>query len=287
MTAQSYPPAPYGRKGTGKLVVEAAWRLLRQDRDLMWLPALGALGGFVAFVLLIAPGALIGWSVGNASAGAWVGGVLGMLLASWVGMYCQAALVLGALQRADGGDPSLRSVLAQTWRYRKRILQYALLNSTVGVLVRVVEQRLGFVAALLAFLGGLAWAIATFFTVPVLIVEGVGPITAVKRSVAVIKQRWGVSVRSSLRVGIPYTVAAIAAVVTAGVGGALIAAGGAGMVVGGLLVAVGLLAAMGAGMLASALLSYARTLVYRHAVGMPVPGIAPELLDGVFLPRQR
>lgn len=40
----------------------------------------------------------------------------------------------------------------------------------------------------------IAWAIVTYFVVPVLVVDGVGPIQAVKRSSAILKRTWGESV---------------------------------------------------------------------------------------------
>jgi len=39
-----------------------------------------------------------------------------------------------------------------------------------------------------------AWAAATYFVVPVLVVDGVGPIEAAKRSAAILKRTWGETV---------------------------------------------------------------------------------------------
>jgi hypothetical protein len=154
--------------------------------------------------------------------------------------------------------------------------------------VRTLERRLGVVGAVIGFLSGLAWAVATIFTVPVLIVEGVGPIDAVKRSVAIMKQRWGVSVRSSLRIAVPVVLLSFAASVVF-VGGVAVAAVGTGaaQVAGILVAAVAVLVLLGVATVSGALITYSRTLVYRYAVGLPVPGIAPELLDGVFVARKR
>jgi hypothetical protein len=44
------------------------------------------------------------------------------------------------------------------------------------------DRRLGFLASILGGILDAVWAIATFFVVPVLMVEGVGPIEAIKRS---------------------------------------------------------------------------------------------------------
>ena len=59
-------------------------------------------------------------------------------------------------------------------------------------------------ARLVGFLGGLAWGLATFFVVPVLAVEGLGPIAAVSRSASVFRHRWGETLSGDLTVGSPW-----------------------------------------------------------------------------------
>jgi hypothetical protein len=288
-TPSSWPAAnPAHRRGTGKMLVRATWQLLRQDRDLMWLPVLGGLAALAALILLLAPGLLLGWVAGNATVGAWIGGVLGVFLAATVGIYFQAALVLGAFQRADGYDPSLRSTLTQAWAVRRQVVQWALLTTTVGVAIRAIEQRLGIIGTIIGFLGGLAWAIASFFTVPVLVAEGLGPIAATRRSSALIKQRWGISLRSTLRLGALQVFAILGCIVVFFIGlSAVLAGGTVGVAIGGVLVFAAVSAFFATAMIASAVISYARALLYRYAVGLPVPGLPAELYAGAFVPKRR
>ncbi len=53
--------------------------------------------------------------------GGWVGAVFAAFAASVVAIYFQTALVIAANERADGGDPTLRGVLAAPWAGRGRI----------------------------------------------------------------------------------------------------------------------------------------------------------------------
>jgi hypothetical protein len=48
---------------------------------------------------------------------------------------------------------------------------------------------------------GLAWNVATFLVVPILAVEDVGPIEAVKRSTALLKRTWGEQIAGNLGIG--------------------------------------------------------------------------------------
>jgi hypothetical protein len=102
--------------------------------------------------------------------------------ASVVPIYFQAALVIGAFERADGGDPTLRGVLAQAWAIRGRIPSWAIVTTLVGTAIRALEDRIGRVGKIIGFLAGVAWSVASFLAVPVLVAEGLGPIASVKRS---------------------------------------------------------------------------------------------------------
>jgi hypothetical protein len=207
--------------------------------------------------------------------------------ASVVSIYFQAALVIGANQRADGGDPTVRGVLAQTWTHRGKILSWALVTTTVGLMIRGLERRLGILGAILGFLGGVAWAIAAFLVVPIVVAEDLGPIAAVKRSAHLVRQTWGASVRSTARLSLVYLLLMLVpiAVMVLGVVVA-VSASHAALAAGGTLIVVGLAGLVALAMVFSAISTYARALIYRYATGRPLPGIDPALFAGVFRPRR-
>lgn len=271
--------------------MSATWTLLKQDRELVWLPALGAAAALVAAVALFVPG----WVLGDAAGGPshhswayWVGGIFASFGASVVGIYFQSALVIGANERADGGDPTLRSCLDAAWAIRGRILKWALLATTVGAVIRAVERRFGAVGNVVGFLAGLAWAIATFLVVPVVVAENVGPVEAAKRSGQLIKQTWGTSLRTTLRFGVIQAVVVIPAMIVLAIGfGLLVGGNTADRTLGAVLALAGGVTLLAVAVVASAVSGYARALIYRYAVGKPVPGVDAALFAGVFQPRQR
>jgi len=61
---------------------------------------------------------------------------------------------------------------------------------TVGLLLRALEERVGWVGQLVLKLVGVAWALATFLVVPVLVTRDVGPIEAVKASADLLRRTW-------------------------------------------------------------------------------------------------
>ena len=292
------PPSPYAtptpvgpRRATGKQLLNASWQMLRQDGELLWLPALGTLAGLVAAGLLFVPGWFIGAAVGGTTHHSWAvgrGAVLAGAAATVVGIYFQAALVIGANERADGGDPTLRGCLQSAWAMRGPIVRWGLLSATVGVVIRALERRFGFIGNLLGFLGGLAWAIASFLVVPVVVAEGTGPITAVKRSSQLIKATWGTSLRTTLRYGFLQVALTLVPIVVGVIGFTMLVSGSTvGTAVGVLLVVAAVVAFLALSMVFAAIGSYARALIYRYASGRPVPGIDPMLFGGVFEPRKR
>ena len=269
--------------------MSASWNLLKQDRELVWLPAMGALLALVAAALLFVPGWLVGNSAGGPSHHSWaywVGGIFASFGASVVGIYFQAALVIGANQRADGGDPTLRSCLDAAWAVRGRIIKWALLTTTVGAIIRAVERRFGAVGNILGFLSGLAWAIATFLVVPIVVAENIGPVEAAKRSGQLIKQTWGTSLRTTLRFGLIQAVVTIPAMIVLVIGVSLLIGGNtANRTVGAVLALAGGATLLAVTVVASAISGYARALIYRYAVGQPVPGVDAALFTGVFQTR--
>jgi hypothetical protein len=287
------PPAPPMRgsgRATGKQLLSASWGMLRQDRELLWLPAIAAITGFFAAVILFAPGFAIGWFVGGGQHhawGGWVGGAFAAFGASIVSIYFQAALVIGANQRADGGNPDVRGVLAEAWTHRGRILSWAALTTTVGVAIRAIEQRLGILGSILGFLGGVAWAIASFLVVPVVVVEGLSPIAAVKRSAQLVRDTWGTSVRTTLRFGVTYLLFLLLPIAVIVVGVVAVSSGsGPGTAIGIVLIVAGVAGFVALAMIFSAISTYARALIYRYATGRTVPGIDPQLFAGAFAPKR-
>jgi hypothetical protein len=117
-----------------------------------------------------------------------------------------SALVFCALQGFAGKEPSLRAGLATAVGRLPQILAWSFVAATVGLILNALQNflkdKLGFLGALLGGLGEVAWAVVTYFVVPVLVVDGVGPIEAVKRSSAILRRTWGEAVGGEGGLGI-------------------------------------------------------------------------------------
>jgi hypothetical protein len=113
------------------------------------------------------------------------------ILQYFVVFFFNTALVAAALARLNGGDPTLKEALGLAASRSGQIFGYAVISATVGVLLHALSERLGLIGRMIEGVIGLAWTAATFLVVPVLVVEGVGPVAAIQRSASLLRRSWG------------------------------------------------------------------------------------------------
>jgi hypothetical protein len=106
-------------------------------------------------------------------------------------MFFNSALISVALKRLDGESASVGDGLRMAFANLPAILGYAFIAATVGFILRIIEERVGFVGRIVVAIIGAGWTLATAMTLPVLIEENVGPIEAISRSLELLKRNWG------------------------------------------------------------------------------------------------
>jgi hypothetical protein len=106
-------------------------------------------------------------------------------------VFFNAAIISCAIIRMKGGDPTLADGFKASFSRLPYIAGWALISATVGLVLRIIEDKNEKVGRFVAGLLGMAWTIVTFLAVPVLVVEKKGPIAALKESTALLKKTWG------------------------------------------------------------------------------------------------
>jgi len=190
-----------GRIGRSFQLVRLSYRILMQDKELMVLPLLS--GTAIAAVV-----ALVGFGSGLDSArieemgpAAYLPLFFTYVVAYAIGIFFQAAVIAGAVERMRGGDPTIRSALSAAWRRAGAIVLWAIVAATVGVVLQAIRDRLVFVGRIMTSIIGAAWSLATFFVVPVLVLEDRSVREAVPRSAGMFKQTWGETVVGGTTLG--------------------------------------------------------------------------------------
>ena len=196
--------------------------------------------------------------------------------------FFNSALIGCVMRRFDGQEAGVQEGLRIAASRLPQILGWALVSATVGMVLRAISERAGLIGKIVIGLIGFVWTVATYFVVPVLVVEGLGPIEAVKRSAETIKKTWGESIVTNIGLGAMSFVGFLIATLPLIFGGALsialdspwpVAAGGAATLV--LWIALALITSTLKMILIAAL--------YRFAATGQVPaGFDGELLGKVF-----
>lgn len=199
-------------------------------------------------------------------------------------IFFNVALVGAAIERLEGGDPTIRSALSLAIRRLPQIVGFALLSATVGLILRMIAERLGLLGRLLAGTAAIAWAVSTFLVVPVIAVEGRRPISAFDRSVELLGKTWGENVIGNVGIGLVLGIAC-ALLASLGMGGVALVVNGNDLLgaplAGAAFVALMALIAFSAALSAV----YAAAVYYYAVVGEPPEGFDRDMVKGAFAPR--
>lgn len=194
-------------------LVKASGAVLKQDRQLLVFPLISALATVVLVAAFALPALGLGWldgitdGRGNGTPVAAYGlGFLFYVSLYFIIFFFNAALIGAALIRFDGGAPTVRDGLRIANSKFGQILGYAVIAATVGMVLRMIQERVGFIGRLVVGLLGVGWTLATFLVVPVLVSRDVGPVDAVKESAGILKKTWGENVVGQSGIGLIFTV---------------------------------------------------------------------------------
>ena len=270
----------------------ACWDILRDDPALLIFPLLSSL----AILVLLASFALPVWMVHHSLQSAfpdvamthtgrllsYAGTYLFYVISYSIVMFFNTALIAVALRRLDGEQASVGEGLQTALANLPAILGYALIAAIVGTILRAIEQRVGFIGRIVTALIGAAWTLATAMTLPVLIVEGVGPVEAISRSVDLLRKNWGENLIGNGGISIGMTVIAIPLSFVAGLFMMFaISTKAIGTIV--LAAMVLLVTIVGISLVSATLQAIYTAALYRYATGNKNNGgIAPELLESAY-----
>ncbi|MGA9852485.1 MAG: DUF6159 family protein [Gammaproteobacteria bacterium] len=266
----------------------ASWQLLKRDKRLVIFPLISG----VALALVIAAFAIPMFADGEVhrylndpnhpSRQLYATGFMFYFISYFIMIFFNSALIACVLKQMDGRQPTIGDGLSAAWQRLPQIFGWALLASTVGFLLRLLEQRVGFIGRIVVGLLGMAWTITSFLVLPVMVVEGSGPIAAYQRSVSMFKHTWGEQIIGNVSFGLIFALLGIVPAVIV-----LLLAATAGPVV---LVALGVIVAIylvALGLVQSTLQTIYQVAVYRYAADGHAPsGFDGQLIAGTFSVKQ-
>jgi hypothetical protein len=276
-------------------LMKASATVLRSDKSLLVFPLLSGLCTLLVAASFLIPVAVMmigGEHAGQdfhqrMSAGAYLLMFAFYLVQYFVIIFFQTALTGVALMHLRGEPTSVAAGFALARSRLPHIFGYALIAATVGLVLRMVQERLGLIGRLVVGFLGLAWTVATFLVVPILASEDAGPVDAVKRSVELLKRSWGENLIGNGGIGVVFGLLMVAAVLVGAVliGGAFALQSVVAIV---LAVTVVVLGFILLGLIQSSLQGIYAAALYRYAeAGEASVGFDQALLEQAFRSKQK
>jgi hypothetical protein len=167
--------------------IAAGWHLAKLSLRVVWsdgsLSALVVLGGIAsgAVALAFLVPAAVAYGIEEKVLAA-VLTAIGVYLATLVATYFAVALAAAAADVLDGRDGTVRGGMAAASRVTGSIAGWALVLTTVNLALQLLRERAGILGSLLLGAATVAWTLATFLVVPILALEGLGPLQARSRA---------------------------------------------------------------------------------------------------------
>ncbi len=261
-------------------LARTSWHVLQKDRELLALPVLSFLGSLAALLVFALPGFFAldtNTTTGEEYAMTPLSTilfVLGAVSVAIVSVFFTGALVAGAHERMSGGDPTVTSAISRAFARIPGLVPWAIINWTVGAVIRALRERAGWVGNLL--LGGLqmGWEVAAFLTIPAIVIDDKGAIEGFKESAGLLRQTWGENLIARVGFGLVGFLLVIPALL---IGGAMVASGSTALAIVGIAIAVVWIAL--ALIVMSALGAIFQTALYMYAT----TGQSPEGFENAGL----
>ena len=216
--------------------MHASWDVLKQDKELLLFPLLSGICCVLVLASFAGPIlAMTDWQAASeavaaqellASDGdlsttqAWQMLTLFLFYLSnyFVIIFFNAGLVACAQIRMEGGDPTVSDGLRAAWARLPAIAGWAVLAASVGMLLRLIEQRSNLVGKIVVALLGMAWSLTSFLVIPILVIDNESPVGALQRSAAMLKKTWGEQLIGNFSFGLIFMLLALPGILVLVVG---------------------------------------------------------------------
>ena len=185
------------KRGWG--LTKKSWALLNGHRELIRFPLYGALATIPLAIVFLGPGLYLFDQ--KSYGGAIPLLVAGIYVLSLVGVYFAVGLAAAANKIFLGEEATVGDGLAVARSRFPEICGWAALSTAIGLVMGLLENQGGVFGQIAARLVGMAWALVTFMAVPVLAIEGTGPLGTLKRSASIFKEKWGQQITGNIAIG--------------------------------------------------------------------------------------
>ena len=269
----------FTRLSNGWNITVNSFKILKENKQLIIFPILSG----ISMILILgsfgtAFYASAGWNVDNINNDDPLLNYAAIFLFYFVNyfvvVFFNTALIHCTRLYFRGEEASVSAGLKFAMSRLGAILSWALFAATVGTILKVIQENVGWLGKIITGLIGVMWSIATFFVVPVIAYEDAGPLQAFKRSTQLMKEKWGESLASTFSLGLIQFFAMIIVAIPLFIIGSLIH------------ILAGIVLAVLGVLLVAAIMSATQTIfvsaVYHNVTGDPVQHYNQQMIDNMF-----
>ncbi len=184
----------------------ASLHVLNLDRELLVFPLLSGLATLTIIATFVIP---MIWTstetMVDSSGSDWIAVVslFGFYLLSYfITYFFNTAVVSCAIYRMKGGDPDLKGGFRAATARIREILGWALISATVGIILKHVQLKSNSFGTFIAAIAGVTWSVASYLVVPIMVMESMGPLDAIKESGRLVRKTWGEQVVGNIGFGV-------------------------------------------------------------------------------------
>jgi hypothetical protein len=203
--------------GTSWSLIKSSAKVLSSDKELIIFPIISSIGVLFLSIVFFVPMLLTGFFDKFSQNGPGIVDYLILfffyLLQYLIIFLSNTALVGAAMIRIRGGDPTVKDGLKIAYERFVPVFYYSLIAATVGLILNMIRNKGKGVGSLIVSIVGMVWNVATFLVVPILAIEDVGPIEAIKKSVAYLKKTWGEQLAGSFSISAVFSLAIVVIIV--------------------------------------------------------------------------
>ena len=189
-------------------LMKSCVNVLKKDKELVFFPIMAAIFVIVLLGIIYSTGGIT-FSDNPEEQGSIIPLAILIFGANFIIVFFNSALISAALERLRGGDPNISSGLSHAFKHVHHIFLWSIIVTIMALIfaaIRSSGRNRGMMGQIMtelfaSFLQA-GWAMMTFFVVPIIVSENLGPISAIKRSSGLFKQTWGNQVAANFGFGI-------------------------------------------------------------------------------------
>lgn len=137
--------------------------------------------------------------------------------AAFITIFFNVALVGCAHISIEHRDSKLMDGIRVAMAHLPSILIWSLVTGSVGLLISMIERE-GRIGHIVRSILGAAWAVLTYFVVPVMVLEKSSVITAIGRSTKIMASTWGEGIGARFGLGWIFFLLALPSILIVGLG---------------------------------------------------------------------